>query len=207
MKRQQKVEILPGLVESIVGDAADVFVLFADLCGSTEYKQHCTSSNHPDLSWIVRQLIFLQRAAETIRKYKGTVVKTTGDGIIAYFEATANPEGVLKCAIEISQGYDNLKAFKSRSKIEVKVSIDFGLTYNGSIVNSVPYDPIGLPVDRCSRLNSVANNNEILFSQDFLSVAEAKCSRRDFEDKYGYKTREFDLKGIGKTTYFCIMTK
>jgi len=207
MKRQQKVELLPELVESIVGDAADVFILFVDLCGSTEYKQHCISSNQPDLSWIFRQLIFLQRAAEIIMKYKGTVVKTMGDGILACYEATADPQAVLKCAIELSQGYENLKTFKGHSKIEVKISIDFGLTYNGSIVNSVPFDPIGLPVDRCARLNSLAKNNEILFSEDFLSLAETKCPAREFQEMYGYETREVDLKGIGKIIYFSIVTK
>lgn len=207
MRRQRKVELLPQLIESVVGDTANVFILFADLCDSTEYKQKCISLKQPDLTWILRQLIFLQRAAEIIKRYEGVVVKTTGDGIIAYFKATTNPEDILKCAIEVIQRYDNLKAYKGPSKIEVKTSIDFGLTYNGSIVNSVPFDPIGLPVDRCARLNSRAENNEILFSKDFLSLIEVESSPEDFKAKYGYNTHTEDLKGIGKTKYFSIIAK
>jgi class 3 adenylate cyclase len=207
MKRQQKVELLPELVESIIGDAADVFILFIDLCGSTEYKQRCILLKQPDLTWIFRQLIFLQRAAEIIKKHEGVVAKTTGDGIIAFFEAITSPESILKCAIEVIQGYENLGAFKNHSKIEVKTSIDFGRVYNGSIVDSVPFDPIGLPVDRCARLNSLAKNNEILFSEDFLSIAEAKSSAKKLKAKYGYDSHIDDLKGIGKVRYFTITAK
>ena len=207
MKRQRKVKLLPDIVESFVGDSADVFILFIDLCGSTEYKQSCIESKQPDLNWIFRQLIFLQRAADNIKSHEGVVVKTIGDEIFAFFEATTNPEDVLKCSIEIIQGYGNLKAYKGPSKIEAKASIDFGSTYNGSIVESVEFDPIGLPVDRCARLNMLAKKNEILFSKDFLKIAEAKSSAKKFSDKYGYDTHKEDLKGIGKTEYYSLMAK
>ena len=207
MKRQQKVKLLPDIVESIVGDSADVFILFVDLCGSTEYKQTCIESDQPDLNWICRQLIFLQRAADIVKKHEGVVVKTIGDEIFAFFEATTDPEIVLKCAIEIIQGFENLNAYKGPSKIEAKASIDFGPTYNGSIVDSVEFDPIGLTVDRCARLNSLAKGSQIVFSKDFLSVAEARSSAEEFKSKYGYDSHMADLNGIGKTKYFSIMAK
>lgn len=207
MKRQRKVKLLPQLVESIVGDTADVFILFVDLCDSTEYKSNCIALKQPDLTWIFRQLFFLQRAAEIIEKYNGTVVKTIGDEILAVFEATTKAEDVLKCAIEVIQGYENVKAFKGPSKIEVKASIDFGSTYNGSIVDSVPFDPIGLPVDRCARLNSIAKNNEILFSKDFFSVISSKSTPENFITTYGCKIHKINLKGIGETEYLSITAK
>ena len=207
MKRQQKVQLLPDIIESIVGDSADVFILSVDLCGSTEYKQNCIDLKQPDFTWISRQLIFLQRASMIIEKHEGVVVKTIGDEILAFFEATTDPEVVLKCAIEIIQGYDNLNAFKGPSKIEAKASIDFGSTYNGSIVDSVEFDPIGLPVDRCARLNSLAKKNQILFSKDFLAVAEEKSSAKDLKAKYAYESYVENLKGIGKTKYFSITAK
>jgi len=207
MKRQKKVELLPDLVESIVGDAADLFVVFIDLCGSSEYKQRCRMLKQPDLTWISRQLIFLQRAARIIKAYEGTVVKTIGDEVFAYFEATTDPERVLKCAIEVIQGYENLKAYKGDSKIEAKASIDFGLTYNGSIVDSVSFDPIGLPVDRCARLNSLAKKSEILFSREFLYLVQSKSSPEQFKSKYGYDSRTADLAGTGKTEYFSVMAE
>jgi class 3 adenylate cyclase len=207
MRRRRKVELLPQLVESIVGETADVFILFVDLCGSTEYKFNCISLKQPDSTWIIRQLIFLQRAAEIIKKHNGTVAKTIGDSILAFFVAATEPEDVLKCAIEIIQGFGNLKAYKGPSKIEVKASIDFGLTYNGSIVDNVPFDPIGLPVDRCARLNSQAKKDEILLSDDFFVLARGKSSMRDFKAKYGCEEQEQVLKGIGQTKYFRMTAK
>jgi len=200
MKRQRKVENLSQLVESLVADSADVILLFVDLCGSTQYKQTIIAQGHPDLTWIFRQLIFLQRAATLVKKYEGIVVKTIGDELFAYFEATTNPADVLKCAIDILQGFKNLESYRGNAKIEAKASIDIGLTYNGSIVNSVAYDPIGTAVDRCARLNSIAKNNEIVFSEDFKAATQGKIP-------YTYKQSTKTLKGIGKTKYFTIVAK
>lgn len=207
MKRQRKVESLSQLVESLVADSADVFLLFVDLCGSTQYKQTIITQRHPDLTWIFRQLIFLQRVAALVKKYGGIIVKTIGDELFAYFEATTNPEVVLKCAIDIVQGFENLKAYRGNAKIEVKASIDVGLTYNGSIVDSVAYDPIGTAVDRCARLNSIAKKNEIVFSEDFMETTQVKIPKDTFKTRYGHKQSVKTLKGIGKTKYFTITAR
>ncbi len=204
MRREKKVELLSELLESLVGDCADVFLLLIDLCDSTQFKQNCINSSQPDFIWISRQLIFLKRTAENIKNMSGVVVKTIGDSVFAFFEATTDQEFVIKCAIETIQGYKTLKSFKGPSKITAKASIDFGSTYNGSIVRSVSFDPIGLPVDRCARLNSVAENNEIVFSEDFLLLAKEKHPGKDFKSKYGYAEFTCDMNGIGKTKYFKI---
>jgi len=204
MKRQDKLELLPDFLESLVGDPADVFILLVDLCGSTKFKQNCIVSGQPDMTWIFRQLFFLKRAAEIIGKHSGTVVKTIGDEIIAIFEATSDPETVLKCAIELLQAFQNQKIFRGPSKIEAKASIDFGETYNGEIVDKVRFDPIGLPVDRCARLNSIASPNEILLSVDFVELSKPM---KKFKSKYGNKKRRANLKGIGDTVYFSIVTE
>ncbi|MCI0615738.1 adenylate/guanylate cyclase domain-containing protein [bacterium] len=207
MKRQRKIELLPQIVESLVGDTRDVFLLFVDLCRSTEYKMNCIAQGQPDSTWILRQLIFLQGTASLVKQYHGIVVKTIGDELFAYFEATTDPESVLKCAIAIIQSYENLKAYQRKSKLEARVSIDIGPTYNGSILSSVPFDPIGSPVDRCARLNSVAKNNEIVFSDDFLASMETKLSQTSFKSKYGYKTHSKNLKGFEKTKLYSILVK
>lgn len=204
MRRKRKIELLPQLFEAVIGESVNVFILFADLCGSTEYKSNCRALKQPDFIWISRQLLFLKRAAGIVKKHKGTVVKTIGDEILASFEAATDPLDVLKCAIEIIQGYENIKVFEGPSKIEVKVSIDFGSTYHGAIVDRGPFDPIGLPVDRCARLNAIAKRNEILFSEEFLLVVSPKYRQKEFIAKYGCKSYKEDLKGIGQINYFSI---
>jgi class 3 adenylate cyclase len=199
MKRETKIRKLEDTLRDIFEDTADVFILFVDLCGSTAYKQH-----KPEFMWVTRQLLFLQRVAEFVKKRDGIVVKTIGDELMAIFQVAVVPEDILKCAIEIIQGFENFKPFQGKEEIEAKVSIDFGQTYNGSIANAVVYDPIGTPVDRCARLNSITKNNEITFSEDFMATLLANSSEFQLQEKYGYKKRLEDLKGIQKTTVYYI---
>jgi len=207
MKRPQSIELLPQLIESLIGDARETFLLFVDLCGSAEYKLNCTTQGLPDITWMLRQMIFLQRTAALVKQYNGIVVKTIGDELFAYFETTIHPEQVLNCALDLIHNFENWKAYQGKSKLEAKISIDLGLTYNGSIQSSVPFDPIGSAVDRCARLNAVAQNNEIVFSEDFLAAVEAKLSPQSFKSKYGFKARSRNLKGLGKTKFYSILAK
>lgn len=207
MSRAKKVGSLLRLSETLLSDKADVYLFFADLVGSTEYKNSLITLGQPDVFWILRQLIFLERSAKIVRKYNGIVVKTIGDEIFAYFEVLTDPIDILNCGIEVIQGFENLNTYKGKSKIEVKVSIDLGETYNGSIVKSVSFDPIGLPVDRCARLNSKAERNEIAFSNDFLDALSSKKSLADIKKTYNYTSYQEDLKGLGKVKYHRIIAQ
>jgi class 3 adenylate cyclase len=202
--RRRTLKNLLELSETLVSDTADVYLLFADLVGSTEYKSSLILQGHPDILWILRQLIFLNRSAEIIKTYQGVVVKTIGDEIFAYFEATTDPISILNCGIEIIQSFGNIHTFKGASKIETKISIDFGLTYNGSI-NRSDFDPIGVPVDRCARLNSLAKKNEIIFSNDFLDAVKLKADLDIIKKKYGYESFNDELKGLGPVCYHRIV--
>lgn len=204
--RQKTLKSLLELSETLVSDTADIYLLFADLVGSTEYKNSLILQGHPDIVWILRQLIFLNRSAEIIKKYHGIVVKTIGDEIFSYFEATTDPISIVNCGIEIIQSFANIHTFKGTSKIETKISIDFGLTYNGSI-NKSDFDPIGVPVDRCARLNSLAKKNEIIFSDDFLDAVKSKGDVGVIKKKYGYESFSNELKGLGSVCYYRIIAQ
>jgi class 3 adenylate cyclase len=207
MSRKSRIDKFLVLSEYLVSDTADLFILLADLVGSTEYKQSLLDSKAPDITWISRQLIFLQRAKEIIEKAGGIIIKTIGDEIMASFDPTSDPIKIINCSIEIIQSFENIKSFQGNSKIETKISLDVGLTYNGSITPNIKFDPIGLPVDRCARLNSEAEKDEIIFSEDFFNTI---CQRRKistFRKKFHTKKIEKELKGIGQTTFFKIFAK
>jgi class 3 adenylate cyclase len=195
---------LVGLAENLASDTADVYLLFADLVGSTGYKSRLREQGNPDVLWIMRQLTFLSRAAEISRKHDGTVVKTIGDEIFVTFEATTPPVNVLSCAFEIIQAFENIKSFTGQSKIEVKISIDVGLTYNGTVSKTGPFDPIGLPVDRCARLNSKAGRNQIAFSTDFFDAICSAIGREELFAKFGPTEHEDELMGLGTLKYWTI---
>ena len=197
MRRTRAISHLIQFTEALVSDTADVFPMFSDLVGSTEYKSKLISLGAPDIVWVQRQLVFLNRCADIMGKYGGNVVKTIGDEIFAYFQATSDPIHILNCAVEIVQAFENIKAYQDISQIHAKVAIDFGAVYNGSIDKTVRFDPIGVPVDRCSRLISQADADEIVFSKFFLDIC-SKMKAKKIQKEYGYKNAKLDLKGLGK---------
>ncbi len=207
MSRKSRIGDFLTLSEDLVADTADLFIFFADLVGSTEYKQSLLDAKAPDFVWISRQLIFLQRAKEIIERAGGIIIKTIGDEIMASFDPTSDPIKIINCSVEIIQSFENLKSFQENSKIETKISLDVGLTYNGSITSNIKFDPIGLTVDRCARLNSEAEKNEILFSEDFLNTIRQRKKISAFRKKFSTKKIEKELKGIGQTTFFKISGK
>lgn len=205
MANKKKIVKLLPIFEQRFGHPEERYLFFADLCGSTEFKRNCLETDQPELVWISRQLVFLERAAEIIDKYNGIIVKTIGDEIFACFDKLIEPERILRCAVEIIQSFDNLKIFTGKSKINVKISIDFGAIYNGSISENIPFDPIGLSVDRCARLNSIAITNEILFSQIFCDrLSSTNPANISYKKLYGYKKYDTDAKGLGKINYYKI---
>jgi len=206
MTRQSKIRKLEDSFQFLIGDSADVYILFADLCGSTAYKEKCVEQKQPEIYWIIRQIFFLSRVADGVKRNGGTVVKTVGDGLIATFPSTILPEDILRCGIDVLQSFGNLDAFHGDAKIEGRVSVDIGHTYNGSLTDTGPFDPVGTAVDRCARLNSIAKKNEIVFSQNFLAVLVTHSSKRKLRARYGYITREEELKGLKRTVVHCIDT-
>ncbi|MBM3252866.1 MAG: adenylate/guanylate cyclase domain-containing protein [Candidatus Omnitrophica bacterium] len=203
MANKKKIVKLLPIFEQRFGQPEEIYLLFADLCGSTEFKKNCLDTEQPELVWISRQLIFLERAAEIINKYEGNVVKTIGDEVFACFDKLKEPGKVLKCAIEVIQSFDNLKIYTGKSKINAKISIDFGPTYNGSISEAISFDPIGLSVDRCARLNSIAASNEIIFSQSFWDrLTPTDPANVSSEKLYGYKKCDIDARGLGKISCY-----
>lgn len=204
MNRQKKVAALTTIYESLLEDSRDLYLIQIDLCDSTSFKQKYIEGKLPDNEWLIRQLIFLHKCAEFIRLNNGSIVKTMGDAVLASFDILTNPEEVLKCGIEIVQGYANVNPYRGDSKISVKVSIDVGLTYNGTIVEK-NYDPIGTPVDRCFRLNSIAKANEIIVSENFFEILKGHDEQNKLNkyneliEKFGFVSRHEELKGLGET--------
>jgi class 3 adenylate cyclase len=199
MTRESTLKKFDQALGDIFADRSDIFIMFVDLCGSTAFKQKNTEFN-----WVLRQILFLRRAARLAEKRGGIVVKTIGDEIMVIFTVSIVPKDILECAIEIILYFENLEIFRGNEKIEAKISIDFGTTINGSIVNTVPYDPIGTPVDRCARLNSITNNKEITFSEEFMSTLLNNSSEDELHEKYDFGKRVEDLKGIQENNVYFI---
>lgn len=152
MSNTSNVSQVSSLLEEIIRDRIDVYPFFADLVGSTKYKRTLAEAQMPEIWWIYRQRLFLQEASEILVRRSGTVVKTIGDEVFGYFPYSTTPSAIVKAGVEIIQGFSDLKHFSGEHEIVARVGIDFGSTYNGSVLDYIDYDPIGTPVDRCARI-------------------------------------------------------
>jgi class 3 adenylate cyclase len=200
MGREKKISKLAQLQEELAGDRKEYYIVFVDLCGSTEYKQSLLDSGSSDSVWLNRQLIFLQMTAAHIRNNRGVVLKTLGDGLMAMFDYSEMAKDILKCCAEMVVQLNRLKSYKGKEKMRVRVSLDYGETINGSI-GKPTYDPLGICVDRCSRLNSFAGPNEITYSAEFTNRLNGAVPAQIHPAIRSATTHEDVMKGLGRVSY------
>jgi len=201
MRRRRRITGLAKSVEELLKGSSFQYILFADLCGSTEYKQHLIDEGRSDSYWVLRQLFFLQCAADHIETAGGSVVKTLGDSILATFDHTESAEDIVCSCVDMIHRFASGKSFRGKDEIEVKVSLDHGETVNGSLFAD-GYDPVGLCVDRCARLNALAGRREIVFSAEFNKKLHIK-EKTDIHSAITQCVRDQqDIKGLGPTTYY-----
>jgi class 3 adenylate cyclase len=86
-------EFLTGVRSGAEGDVFTATVLFTDIVGSTEHQARVGAGKW---SRLADEHDAVTRAA--LLRYRGREVKTTGDGVLATFDATAR---ALRCATEI----------------------------------------------------------------------------------------------------------
>ena len=106
----QRIQALTDSLEEF-SESFDTYVLFIDLCRSSEIKQHCLEKELPDSFWITGQKIFLGRTASIVHQYDGVVVKTIGDEIMATFAPDYEPDRIVRCCIEAFQAYAGLRTY------------------------------------------------------------------------------------------------
>lgn len=201
MSRSENIRKLGALYEEFAKDSQEGFILFADLCGSTAYKQQLMDKGFPASIWLHRQLIFLQDVSDHLQNNGGKIIKTIGDAVMAWFDYSESAEEIICSCIELNILFGNLKAFRGDHKIEVKISLDYGETINGSVISG-SFDPLGICIDRCARLNSKANAKEIVFSANFndkLKINDKKNIHNGIKD---IQQKRENIKGLGNLVYY-----
>jgi class 3 adenylate cyclase len=182
-----------------LSNSKDLYVLFVDMCDSTEFKNYCKQNDIPDSVWIQRQLFFLERCSLIIRNYKGDIIKTIGDEVMATFPISIDPINIIYCIIEVFGGFSNIKAYnKGKFIIKSKASIDFGECYNGSVFTNKVFDPIGTCVDRCARISKNISADEIVFSKDYFNLIDKKINTIGLQ----IISRQEELKGLGVVDFY-----
>jgi class 3 adenylate cyclase len=135
-------------------------VLFSDMVGSTELRTRLGEEAADELRIAHDHLL---RSA--ISAHRGTVVKHTGDGVMATFSAAVD---AVAAAVAIQQAVDAHNRRSDQSRFEVRVGISVGdVTFDGD-------DCFGLPVIEAQRLEAAAEGGQILCAEIVRHLARGR---------------------------------
>lgn len=156
---------------TVRGELKQVTVLFADLVSSTELVAGLTAEDA-----MQRLKPALDAMCEAVARFEGTVVRTLGDGILAFFGAPRAQEGHALLACEAALAMRD--AFRARGEA---MSVRIGL-HSGEIVADAPLvDTVsergayGLTIHLASRVPAKAEPGEICLTEETYRLARSFC--------------------------------
>ncbi len=162
-------------------------IMFTDLRGSTEMYDQAGDI----LAYKLVQEHF-HILTETVREYKGAIVKTMGDAIMATFSTPM--EGLL-ASLEMLKKIDTMnQTWKSEGyEVGLKVGLNEGSAL--AVVNDERLDYFGQSVNIAARVQGLASSGEIWISE---SVWDAPGTQAEIK-KSGYNIEKLSarLKGVG----------
>jgi adenylate cyclase len=158
-------------------------ILFTDIIGFTPLSEQMPPR---EINLLLNQ--FFSRMTDIIFKYDGTLDKYIGDCIMAVFgapmEKKDDPERAILAALEMKRELRAImKKTEPERKFDIRIGINTGRVVAGNIgsPNRMEYTVIGDPVNMASRLESIAQPNQILIG----------------EETYRHVKRKFKIKKVG----------
>lgn len=151
-------------------------ILFTDIIGFTPLSEKMPPR---DINMILNQ--FFSRMTDIIFEYDGTLDKYIGDALMAVFGAPMEKEGdaerailaALKMRRELAE---MMKEIEEKKRFNVRIGINTGRVVAGNIGSPkrMDYTVIGDPVNIASRLESIADTNQILIGEETYRHVEGK---------------------------------
>ncbi len=137
-----------------------VTILFTDIEQSTRYWDE-----HGDVKGRMMVNIHNRLAFPIVRHFKGRVIKTIGDSIMASFKY---PEDAVKAAVAIQQTLSKRRKEDADFQLRVRIGIHTGeaIVEDGDVFGNV--------VNTAARLEGKGKGNEILLSYNTASELHAK---------------------------------
>lgn len=159
-------------------------VLFTDIRQSTELiraippREYFEYLNH-----------LLSAQSSLVKQFEGSIIKYTGDGVMAIFKGAGRSYLALSCAFELAKsGHD--------SKLPFGTGVAEGLVLAGLIGDSknsgqrVQYDVIGATVNLASRLCGMAKSGEVVITKKLNAVVK-------YKQEAAYDIGSLNVKGFG----------
>ena len=170
-----------GHVEAEMFEAA---VLFTDIRGSSQLIREM-----PPREFFEQLNQLFSTQARHVQNYKGSVIKYTGDGVMAIFRGMGRSYLALRCGLELA-------ALNNDTKFPFGIGIAQGLVLAGLIGDSnragqrSQYDVVGATVHLAARLCSLANAGEVVTTSG-INVA-ARVTTPAPKSVSGVPVRGFD---------------
>jgi class 3 adenylate cyclase/tetratricopeptide (TPR) repeat protein len=162
---------VPRVIKVVHGELKQVTVLFADLVSSTELVARLDAED------AMRRLKpALDAMCEAVARFEGTVVRTLGDGILAFFGAPRAQEGHALLACEAALAIRDAPKLREES-----MSIRIGL-HSGEIVADAPLvDSVsepgayGLTIHLASRLPAKVEPGDVCLTEETYRLVRSFC--------------------------------
>lgn len=155
-KRKEILEQKEKEIKNLDQEIKDIFtkpvtLLFTDIVGSTKYFETMGDIEGRYMIETHNKLLF-----PVITSFKGTIIKTIGDSIMASF---SDPVQGVQCAINMQK---ELKKHNKGKKPGDQISVRMGLHYGEAVFDNK--DLFGDMVNTSARVEARANGEEILIS-------------------------------------------
>jgi class 3 adenylate cyclase len=159
-----------GFLDDLSADELNFVVLSVDVVGSTKLASELRAS---DYTILIRTALF--EMSEVIPKFRGYVLKYTGDGLIAYFpEPTfiTMHDLAIDCALTmrgtIHHAVNKVLPEYGLPRLELRIGMDSGqtaITVVGSTASKQHRDLIGVVVSLAVKIQSMGLPGEILYGE------------------------------------------
>ncbi len=161
MTKERRNRFGSGITRQIKSTRKQITILFTDIEDSTRYWDTRGDIDGRLMVDYHNRLIF-----PTIKKFKGKIVKTIGDAIMASFNRS---EQAIKAAIAIQQMLQNTRRQDKNFKLKVRIGIHTGK----AIVEHS--DVFGDVVNVASRIEQLGQGNEIFLSENTADKIDKKA--------------------------------
>jgi class 3 adenylate cyclase len=140
-------------------EVSRVVVWFSDLAGSTALYEE---TGDPRGYHLVRdhfEVIF-----DSIHRYEGAVVKTTGDGVMAVFLSSLRALEAALAAHQALEALNRDRGLPENEQLSLKVGIHAGPAIAVTLNDRLDY--FGTSINLASRLDGLANGGEIVLTEE-----------------------------------------
>jgi adenylate cyclase len=155
-------------------------ILFTDIVNFTPLSERMPPR---EINIILNR--YFSRMTDIIFSYDGTLDKYIGDGLMAVFgapiEKPDDAERAIRAALEIrNQLTTMMEKTSEESKFDIRIGLNTGRVVAGNIGSPkrMEYTVIGDPVNIASRLESIAEPNQILIGEQTFRLVEGKFQIR-----------------------------